>query len=281
MPGRDELGVRDRLPVELEAVDQLADADADREQVEHRLEEAAEEDVPGRGGRRGSCGTAAARWPRRRSARGGARRSGEHRISPPAVRVSRRTGQHQPRDRQHQQVDDVDQASDHVEPRRGSASGSRSTPCHSGREPRRPPPATGRGWRWGRTPRRTGTSGSCRAGRPARTDSRPCSAGGERVDRRARTPARSGAATKKAPDHARRPTRRRRTAPAPRRRPREVVASRNSDEAEVRVDHVDRPQRRGDHAEVDLLPLDHAHHRVGHLADRRSASPARRPARER
>src|SRR4051794_21596663 len=51
-PGRDELGVGDRVAVELEGVDELPDADADGEQVEDRLQEAGDEQLPLALGRR-------------------------------------------------------------------------------------------------------------------------------------------------------------------------------------------------------------------------------------
>ena len=97
--GRDELGVGDRVAVELEAVDQLADADADREQVEDRLEEAGEEQLPGARGRRRSCAARSSpvRLDRRRAGPSAARRGRRSTtVMSPASASRRADRQHQP-----------------------------------------------------------------------------------------------------------------------------------------------------------------------------------------
>ena len=126
MPGRDELGVRDGLAVELEAGDQLADADADREQVEDRLEEAGDEDLPGAavgevvaveqqpGGLGRGAGT-----PRR-----GRRAVVSMAISRPASGRAGGRRSNQPTTREHDEVGDVDGGQRPVDRGRARASGS-------------------------------------------------------------------------------------------------------------------------------------------------------------
>ncbi len=92
--------------------------------------------------------------------------------------------------------------------------------------------------------------------------------GGERVERRReRDPDQDLDEERR--DHARHrledPERRH----APAMKTAQVVATRKSTKPEVGQDHVGDAERRGDHPEVGLVPLDHPHDGVGHLAEDR------------